>query len=60
MAFRDIMLGKTGIDPLVDACTIASACNRVFRTNFLEKDTIGLVPPGGYRRSQRQSVVAIK
>jgi hypothetical protein len=60
MMNRDLLLETTGVDPLVEATTVASTCNRIFRRNYLKKDTIGLVPPGGYRRAQRQSVVAIK
>jgi hypothetical protein len=46
---------KNGIDPFHSTITIASACNLVFRTNFLNPDTIGLIPHGGYNRSQHQS-----
>ena len=35
---------ETGIDPFDQALTIASYCMQVYRTKFLEKDTIALLP----------------
>lgn len=60
MKFRDNFMKLTGIDPLVEALTIASACNLEFRKNHLKPYTIGLIPPGGYFRRERHSVIAIK
>lgn len=37
-----------------------SACNLVFRTNFLEPESIGIIPPHGYKPEQNQSIKAIK
>lgn len=51
---------ETGVDPFLVSLTIASACNYVFRRNFLQSNTIGIVPHGGYRKNERQSVTAIK
>ena len=42
------------------SCTIASACNHLFRALFLQDKTIGLVPPGGYSKKHKRSVVANK
>lgn len=44
----------------VDACTIPGACNKVFRSKFLEEDTIGIIPTRGYRLADNQSRIAIK
>ena len=60
MHFRDLFKEETGVDPLVEATTIASACMLVYRRNYLQRDTIALVPPGGYRRHEKQSVKALK
>ena len=60
MKLRDNVISETGVDPLVQATTIASSCNLVFRGCYLKPDTIGLIPPGGYRRHEKQSVIAIK
>ena len=48
----------SGIDPFEKCITIASACNLVFRKNFLENETIGIIPPQGYRPSDKQSIMA--
>ena len=32
----------------LESVTFASACNKVLRKRFLEPDTIGLIPTGGY------------
>ena len=50
----------TDIDPFEKCLTITSACNLVFRTNFLEKDTIAVIPPHGYDPENNQSVLARK
>ncbi|KAG8222554.1 hypothetical protein J437_LFUL016755 [Ladona fulva] len=38
--FREIFIATTGVDPFCKAVTIASACIKVFRWNFLQPDTI--------------------
>ena len=61
MKFRDDFMEHNGsIDPFVEACTIASACNKEFRTHHLKPNTIGLMAAGGYYRRERHSVIAIK
>ena len=57
-AFRNLFLQATGLEPFEKPITIASACNQVFRTKFLEPKTIGIVPPGGYRVKEKQSIRA--
>ncbi|WAR15443.1 ZN641-like protein, partial [Mya arenaria] len=49
-----------GIDPFEKCLTIASACNLVFRRNFLEHESIGIIPTHGYRPEEKQSVLAYK
>ena len=60
MKFRDHFITLTGVDPLADAVTIASSCNLEYRTNHLQSNTVGLIPPGGYKRHERHSALAIK
>ena len=61
LLFRDLFLQVTQVDPFSGgSLTIASACNRVFRQNFLHIATIGIVPHGGYRRNELQSIIALK
>jgi hypothetical protein len=62
LKFRNLFMQATsnqslieGIDPFLNNVTIASACNLVYRTNFLQPKTIALIPCGGYNRSARQS-----
>lgn len=49
-----------GIDPFALCITIASACNLVFRKLFLEEQSIGIIPPQGYRPKDKQSVKAMQ
>ena len=48
------------LDPFKYCVTIASACNRVFRQEVLEKDTIGLIPAQGYQPVRKYSVMALQ
>jgi hypothetical protein len=59
MNFRQLVMEKTNVDPLRQAMTIASTTSIVYRQNFLPEKTIGLIPPGGYRRNQTQSNTAL-
>lgn len=60
MAFRRLFMSVTkNVDPFQNI-TIAAACNTVFRTHFLQPDTIGLIPKHGYRSKDRHSLVALK
>ena len=58
--FRKIFLDVADTDPFVSACTIASVCSYVYRKNFLTPNTIGLIPPNGYRRADRHSQKSIE
>ena len=61
LKFRYIFMNMTssgqmpGIDPFAHTTTIASASLFVYRSKFLQPDTIGLLPPGGYNRQLHQS-----
>lgn len=48
------------MDPFETSITIASACNRFFRMHNLKKDQIAIIPHGGYRKSEKQSIIALK
>lgn len=58
--FQTQMLKTTNVDPFTEATTIASACNKVFRRNFLKPNTIGIIPKRGYRLIDIQSNIALK
>ncbi|KAK4880386.1 hypothetical protein RN001_008532 [Aquatica leii] len=51
---------SNGVDPFIESCTIAGACNLVFRRNYIHANSIGLIPPNGYRMADKQSVIAIQ
>jgi len=36
------------LDVYLESITIASACDKVLRNRFLQPDTIGLIPTGGW------------
>lgn len=57
--FRKLFLEECNVCPFTEACTIASACSLVYRRNFLQPETIGIVPRGGYRNTNNQSKGAI-
>ena len=44
LEFRELFHEVTEIDPF-RTITIASACHKVYRTNYLPKDTIAVIPP---------------
>ena len=59
MEFRELFYNVTDIDPF-RTLTITSACHLVYRTDYLPKDTIGIIPPMGYNPKNNQSVFAHK
>ncbi|XP_018574075.1 uncharacterized protein LOC108913090 [Anoplophora glabripennis] len=58
--FRQQLLETGNVCPYTEACTIASACNKVYRRNFLQPNTIGIIPKGGYRWRDNQSKIDIQ
>jgi hypothetical protein len=60
LEFRELFRDVTNIDPFEKCLTIASACNLVFRTNFLKEITIAILPPHGYHPGIKQSNIALK
>ena len=57
--FRELFHEVTDIDPF-RAFTIASACHMVYRSKYLSKDTIAIIPPMGYTPNAKQSLIAHK
>ena len=51
---------KQSFDPFAYATTIASTCMHAYRLNFMASKMLAIVPHGGYRRSEKQSIMAIK
>ena len=55
--FRDDFFELNQLDPF-RSITIAQASVRVFSTHYLQPKSIGIIPPGGYRKKARQSHAA--
>ena len=60
MKFRKIFLQVGKVDPFAESVTIVSACSRIYRKNFLHKNTIGLIPHNGYVRADQHSQKSIE
>lgn len=60
LKFRQQLIDTSNVCPFFEACTVASTCNKVFRRNFLEPNTIGIIPKGGYRFKDNQSKIALQ
>ena len=59
MEFRELFRDSTGIDPFEKCLTIASACQLVYRTNFLEENTIAIFN-SDRQLKMKQSNMAVK
>jgi G:T-mismatch repair DNA endonuclease (very short patch repair protein) len=57
--FRRDFIEIGNIDVFLEAVTIASACNKVLRKQFLKSETIGLIPAGGYSSNNKYSKKAL-
>ena len=55
--FRALFLEHTGCEPFLNAITIASACNEVYRSLFLKPNEIAIIPQHGYV-TDNQSAIA--
>ena len=60
MRFHALFKEVTSQNPFAHSITLPSACNRYFRTRFLESHTLALIPHGGYSTKTRYSNKAIK
>ena len=59
LLYREMFKDQTRIDPFDKALTIASYCHQVYRTKFLEKDTIAIFSHARQLKAN-QSITAIK
>lgn len=60
LKFRSLIMELCDVDPFEQCITIPSVCSTIFRQTFLEKDTIAIIPPEGYRPKVKQSILAYK
>ena len=59
LEFRKLFHEITEIDQF-STLTIAAACHKVYRSNYLPKDTIPVIPPLGYTPKNKHSLLAQK
>ena len=59
LLYREMFKEETGIDLFDKPLTIASYCHQVYRTNFLEKDTIAILSQGRQLKT-KQSAEALQ
>ena len=60
MKFRQLLLDLHKFDAFTCASTIASTCMKIYRKRFMQLESIAIVPHGGYRKNDKQSIFAIK
>lgn len=60
LLFLKYFLGNNNVNPFQEAVTITSACNLVFRRNFLRTETIGIIPSSGYGLCENESLKALQ
>ena len=54
--FRNLFVENTGLEPYTKTFTIAGACNRVYRTDFLTPDEIAVIPATGLFKGRQSSI----
>ena len=59
-AFRQDFIKIGGTCPFAEASTIASACSKIFRKNYLKPDIIGVIPARGYRKTNNHSRASLE
>ena len=67
LKFRTIVMEQTklndtdiGVDPFRVAITMASLCNHIYRRNFMEANSIAVIPENGYNPKQNSSKKALQ
>ena len=60
LSFANTVENLCGLNPFEHCITIASLGNLIYRTMFLQKDTIGIIPHVGYRKEAKQSAIAYR
>ncbi|KAF4529513.1 hypothetical protein B566_EDAN014208 [Ephemera danica] len=57
--FRNDFLTQNDVCPFLECFTIAGSAMAVYRKLYLQQDSIGIVPRGGYRYADNQSLISI-
>uniref|UniRef100_A0A914QLQ6 DNA-directed DNA polymerase n=1 Tax=Panagrolaimus davidi TaxID=227884 RepID=A0A914QLQ6_9BILA len=55
-----LFLEEGGLDPFIEATTIASTCMKLYRHFFLPEKTLAIIPENGYQRHSKASEIALK
>lgn len=58
--YRELCEQLFQIDPFESTITQAAYCQRVFRERFMPKDSIAIIPQGGYNGRMKQSAKALR
>ena len=59
-SFRKILKDISGLDPLTESCTIAQACSKVWRKNYMPENCVAIIPPEGYPNQKNYSIKAVR
>ena len=57
--FRQIIFETSQLDVFLAAPTISSACNKIFRSSFMEEDSIAIISQHGLQPKKQQSKEAL-
>jgi hypothetical protein len=60
MKFRQLLMDVANYDAFESSITLPSACMNIFRQNFLQENTIAIIPSGGYRVKDKFSGIGAK
>ncbi|XP_045210544.2 uncharacterized protein LOC123561948 [Mercenaria mercenaria] len=58
--FRYQLMSSDQIDPFLEACTLAQACNKAWRKNSMPENSFGIISDAGYPNKTRYSIKAIR
>jgi hypothetical protein len=59
--FREMLMNEFGVDPFKTSISIASLCMHLYRKKYMPtSDSIAIIPFLGYRKDERQSIIALK
>ena len=60
LKFRELFMEIGSVCPFSEGVTLAGACSLIYRKNYLKRDTIGIIPVGGYRKADKHSKMSIE
>ncbi|XP_053390656.1 uncharacterized protein LOC128553502 [Mercenaria mercenaria] len=58
--FRYQLMSSDQIDPFLEACTLAQACNKAWRKNSMPENSFGNISDAGYPNKTRYAIKAIR